>query len=229
MKGPLLGQVLARYAQALQMEVTATVGTRFFLELRTRLTPYEVMASRLPRAGKILDVGCGHGILSLVLVLDASERRVEGVDHDPARIRLARAAAEGLPNLAFREGNALAALGPGELDGISVIDVLHYFSASEQERILGELFRALKPGGILIFREVDPQGGLISGWNRFYEKIATATGFTRSEKASNLHFRSPEGWRQALAAAGFGPSSERCSHPLFADILFIGIKPEGSS
>lgn len=224
MKGRLLRQVLDRYAKALRTE--GSKGTRAFLQVRARFTPYEVMASRLPPSGRILDVGSGHGILSLTLALEGPERTIEGVDHDEARVKLARGAAVGLPNLTFRTGNALESAPSGAYDGIAIIDVLHYFSETEQARILSQAFSALKSGGVLIFREVNPQAGAVSRWNRLYEKIATATRFTRSEKHSTLHFRSPEGWHAAASSAGFVTRSEPCSHPLFADVLFVCRKPE---
>lgn len=70
--------------------------------------------------------------------------------------------------------------------------------------ILKNAISLLNPGGILIFREVNPDGGPIAEWNRFYEKVATSLGFTQ---------------------AGFiDVQSKRCSSIFFADVLFIGKK-----
>jgi O-methyltransferase involved in polyketide biosynthesis len=104
--------------------------------------------------------------------------------------------------------------------GIAMIDVMHYFPPEQQARLAREAFRLLEAGGTLIVREVDPDGGMVSAWNRLYEKIATGIGFTRAEK-QGLHFRSRRGWEEMLEEAGFEVRSERCSSFLFADILYI--------
>jgi SAM-dependent methyltransferase len=200
-----------------------SLGTRLFLQARWRLTPYSVMATKLPPQGRILDLGCGHGLFALHLALAQPARQVIGLDHDSDRIRLAESAAEGLPNVRFSSGT-LRSKTPGDPQaaaGISMIDVMHYFPRPEQERLFKQAYDLLAPGGRLIVREVDPSDGLMSSFNRFYEKVATATGFTRSEEKRQLYFRTRDEWEEALKGAGFEVTSETCSHPLFADILYI--------
>lgn len=208
----------------------APLGTRAFIEARWRLTPYETMAEKLPPQGLVLDLGCGHGLFSLALALGSAGRQVIGLDHDEERVSLAEAAAEGVGNLRYSRGTLSdpaqtgAGLAPGSVAGISMIDVMHYFPRAEQERLFAQAYALLAPGGVLIVREVEPNAGASSGFNRLYEKIATSTGFTRSEKKAELHFRAREGadgWEEALRKAGFEVASERCSHFLFADILYV--------
>jgi 2-polyprenyl-3-methyl-5-hydroxy-6-metoxy-1,4-benzoquinol methylase len=197
-----------------------SLGTRIFLTLRWRLTPYLAMAKYLPHEGKILDLGCGHGLLSLALAMESSKRQVHGIDHDETRVQAANAAASGVPNLSFQTGNVLDPP-TGCYAGIAMIDVMHYFEPKLQEKIFQQVYQALEPQGCYLVREVDPAGGGAASWfNRFYEKIATLTGFTRAEKPE-LHFRTPSGWIQALESVGFQVTSERCSSKLFADILYV--------
>jgi SAM-dependent methyltransferase len=188
------------------------------------------MASELPRTGRLLDAGSGHGLFSLFLAQDSSARQVTGMDHDGARVALARRAADGIPNAAFTEGSLLdggiTAIAAGNpWDGIAMIDVLHYFAEESQRRILAEAFAGLEPGGALIAREVEPDAGLVSSWNRLYERLATRIGFTRSEEKSTLHFRSRAGWESLLRETGFVVRSKPCSHFLFADILYVCERP----
>jgi 2-polyprenyl-6-hydroxyphenyl methylase/3-demethylubiquinone-9 3-methyltransferase len=144
------------------------------------------MASLLPRAGLILDGGCGHGLLSLTLAFQSPRRKVLGLDHSPSRISAARKAATGLGNLSFRTGDYAS---PPRLtyDGIALIDVLHYLPYEKQAQVLGRSFRRLRRGGMLVFREVDRRPGPASLFNRFHEKVMTGLGFT---KAEGLYFRS---------------------------------------
>ncbi len=195
-------------------------GTKLFLHLRWVLTPYGMIASYVPKEAKVLDVGCGHGLLAMALALGAPGREVLATDHDLQRIALARQAGAGIANLQF-EVSAGSPVTAGHFDAIMMIDFLHYFSPEEQDNMISQAFANLLPGGWLLAREVNQQAGLISKLNQWYEKIATWTGFTQSNTKENLSFRSQPGWEAAFAAHGFKVRSERCSSPIFADILYI--------
>ncbi len=191
--------------------------TWLFLAARLRLTPYERIAARLP-SGRILDLGCGHGLLALTAALQRPDRAVLGIDHDPARIAVAAAAGRSVPNVRFEVGT-FAAPPAGPFAGIAMIDVLHYFAPDAQQALIRAGYERLAPGGTLLVREVDPDSGLASRWNRWYEQVATGIGFTRTDHGAH-HFRSRGAWIQLIETCGFEVSAERCSSALFADVLF---------
>ena len=198
-----------------------SLGTKVFLHLRWLLTPYGRMAAYVPKAGKVLDVGCGHGLLAMEMALSGPNRRVLATDHDVARIALATQAGTGITNLTFdvSSGSPVTA---GQFDAIMMIDFLHYFSPEQQDDMIAQAFANLSPGGWLLAREVDSQGGLISKLNQFYEKMATMTGFTQSntiQAKENLSFKSQSGWEAKFTEHGFRVRSEPCSSPIFAEIL----------
>ncbi|MBI2712425.1 MAG: glycosyltransferase [Bdellovibrio sp.] len=197
----------------------ADFSTRFFLYARWKLTPYQKMSSKLPGRGKILDLGCGHGLLALTAALESPHRQVLGVDHDPQRLELANRAAVPLQNLRIEKGSLLEPPEGALFSAITAIDVMHYFTPPFQEQILRKAFERLEKGGVLLVREVNPTGGWISRWNRTYEKWATQIGFTQAN-SQGLHFRTPEGWEEVLKSIGYKVRSERCSSFLFADILY---------
>ena len=210
---PLGRRVLSRYRGA-------GVGTRLFLNARWRWTPYERIAAKLPTSGTILDLGAGHGLLSLALCLSEPGRTVLGLDHDPRRTALARAAGGDVPNVEFESGSLLG--GVSAADGIVVLDAMHYLSHDEQELFLGRCRTALRPGGVLLIRDVDAAAGSRSVVNRTYERVMTGLRITRAEK---LHFRSRAGWVEALQRAGFAAVVEPCSRFPFADLLFTSRLP----
>jgi 2-polyprenyl-3-methyl-5-hydroxy-6-metoxy-1,4-benzoquinol methylase len=199
--------------------------TRLFLTARWQLTPYSVMASRLPPQGKILDLGCGHGLFALAIAMNSPSRKVLGIDHDLCRVQLGSKATEDMANVRLEIGNMTQP--PEDLQpysGIAMIDVMHYFDPKTQETLLQRAFHLLDEGGTLLVREVDPEGGLASAWNRLYEKLATGIGFTQAEK-KDLHFRSRQEWEDIMGKNGFKVTSERCSSLLFADILYVCERP----
>jgi 2-polyprenyl-3-methyl-5-hydroxy-6-metoxy-1,4-benzoquinol methylase len=214
--GTLGKDVLRRYRHA-------SMSARWFLNARWRWTPYEQIASRVPARGLILDLGAGHGLLSIALALGSSERKIRGIDHDERRIAVAQKAAADLGNLEFKSGGLLDAVADRELwgavSGIVVMDAMHYLTHHEQIVFLANARQALAPGGVLLIRDVDAAAGKNFIINRWHERIMTGLGFTR---ASQLHFRTQSDWLQVLAEAGFAAACEPCSRFPFADLLFTG-------
>jgi len=207
----------------------APLSTRFFLWLRSILTPYDSMASALPAQGRVLDLGSGHGLLAFALSLGSHQREIIGIDHDPQRVRLAEAAALRLPVMSrprFEVGDLrekLASFPAGSLAGIAMIDILHYFDSASQQGLINDAARVLAPRGILVVREIDSDAGLRAAANRLYERLATGVGFTRST-GPGLSFRGARGWTSLLASAGFTVRSERCGPPFLADVLFVALR-----
>ena len=204
-----------------------SLGTKLFLHLRWWLTPYKRMAAYVPKSGKVLDIGCGHGLLAMEMAISEPNRTVLATDHDVARIDLARQAGKNISNLQFEvsTGSPVAdAPKDGKFAAIMMIDFLHYFSPEQQDAMIAKAFANLENGGWLLAREVNQQGGLISKLNQLYEKLATMTGFTQSntiQAKENLSFKSQSVWEAKFTEHGFKVRSEPCSSPIFADILYI--------
>jgi predicted glycoside hydrolase/deacetylase ChbG (UPF0249 family)/ubiquinone/menaquinone biosynthesis C-methylase UbiE/glycosyltransferase involved in cell wall biosynthesis len=210
--------------QILRTFAEAPWRTRLFLFLRWKLTPYAEMASHLPPVGKVLDLGCGHGLLALTIGANRPHCRIVGIDHDESRVADLKRKSARFENVAFRLGDVRIAV-PEEAtySGISIIDTLHYFSATDQEQILRKSYAALNDGGVLIMREVDHSGGVRALWNQTYERFATRLRFTKTESGVGV-YRNPREWAELLRSIGFTVTWNRCSSFLFSDVLFVATK-----
>lgn len=107
----------------------------------------------LPQGGALLDVGCGQG-KSFRLLRDAFQpARMHGLDADPLSIRLAgeEAEREGIPMELHIADCARIPLPDSSMDILFCHQTFHHLV--EQERALGEFWRVLKPGGLLLFAE----------------------------------------------------------------------------
>ena len=100
-----------------------------------------------PQPGeRILDLGCGDGVLTARLVASGAE--VTGLDPDPRQAAAARAR-----GLRVLEQDAHEPFGEGLYDAVFSNAALHWMRAPE--RVLANVARALRPGG----RLVAEQGG----------------------------------------------------------------------
>ena len=89
----------------------------------------------LPRSSRVLDAGCGEG----VLVDEYADRlAIEGVDANYTSDRVRTASLTSLP------------YGDATFDRALCLDVLEHLSFEDQSRALAELRRVLRPGGELL-------------------------------------------------------------------------------
>jgi len=66
-------------------------GTMFHILARSLICPFARLLPYFPSSGKILDIGCGHGILLNLLAGDGPNRarQLVGIDHAPNKIGVA--------------------------------------------------------------------------------------------------------------------------------------------
>ena len=123
---------------------------RLFVRGRLATAPLEALAARAEGA-RLLDVGCGHGVLVALLAAGSPARRVVGIDPDERKIEWARASVGRLPNVELRACTIeeLAAQRPAEFDTVLVADVLYLLAAARA---------LLRPGGRLVLKEAEDDG-----------------------------------------------------------------------
>jgi 2-polyprenyl-3-methyl-5-hydroxy-6-metoxy-1,4-benzoquinol methylase/uncharacterized membrane protein YbhN (UPF0104 family) len=130
------------------------------LEMKTTLMREVLDARATGRRG--LDAGCGQG--AYVARMRALGFDVQGIDASPGQIKLARehVGRDGVVGVgSLLEVPAVEAT----YDFVYVINVLHHLgSLEDQRRAFAELFRVLKPGGVLFVHEINTRNVLF----RFY-------------------------------------------------------------
>lgn len=176
----------------------APAMVRAHVRVRSLTCPLASVAVQVPRSGRVLDVGCGHGLLSLLLACDSAEREVLGVDVDPGKVAAA--------NLAARVGGptvncSFELAPPGEVPdgpwaGVVIADVLYLLDADDQHGLLRSCAQRLAPGGVLVVKEMAPTPAWKAAWNRFQETVSVRLlGITAGD--GRLVFLPPErlaGW-----------------------------------
>lgn len=124
---------------------------------------------------ELLDLACGHGRIANPL----AERgvRVTGLDATPYFLELARAdAAERGLEVEYVEGDMRSIPWPERFDRVlSWFTSFGYFGNDDNRRVLAEVFKALKPGGLLAV-EVNHRDSLLS---RYQEETVLERGDDR--------------------------------------------------
>jgi ubiquinone/menaquinone biosynthesis C-methylase UbiE len=140
---------------------------------------------------RVLDIGCGDGVITKRLREAFPEETIEGVDADPVRLERARAACVGVT---FRQEDAGTL--PYETGAFDVVLCHHVMEHVEDDRrLLSECYRALAPGGLLVLG-IPHEGGAIGRILRRLHRKMYAEG-------EHVHFYTISGMRQTIVAQGF--------------------------
>ena len=133
------------------------LAVRAHVRARWATSPLRAVAAQLPPGGRLLEVGCRHGLFSLHAALSSPGRSVLGIDVDRGKVEHAEAAAARARHRGVdcRIGLAPAGAVPeGPWDAVAVIDVLHPLGADAQRRLVADCAGRLEPGGVLAVKEM---------------------------------------------------------------------------
>jgi SAM-dependent methyltransferase len=199
-----------------------------------------LQAGLIPSHARILDIGCGRGLLAALLCgLDQHPSlsqawpagwasaphgvSVRGIELMPRDVERARQALAHLgPRAEFVQGD-MCQTDFGQADAVVILDALHYVSYAAQDDVLRRVKTALTPGGTLLLRVGNASAGLpfrISNW------VDMIVAFVRWKRLSSLYCRPLRDWQQALTGLGFEvqtlPMHEGTP---FANILLVARLP----
>lgn len=184
---------------------------------------YRAVLQYLQPGQTLLDVGCAEGYLLALAAENVGGLVLVGFDHDTRRLDIAQKALSDLDVRLYagdaRDTDLSDVPAPSV---ITLLDVLHYQTASEQDAILARLAGVLAPGGVLLVRDGRSDGGWRSTVTAMSERVAMALG---RHKGDGVYFRPQAEMRAALEALGLTVSVDPCSENTpFANVLFAARK-----
>ena len=196
---PVLEQTFALYDDQ-------NIQARNHVKIRWRSCPFEKVISFVPRRGRILDYGCGHGLLSNYLAVHAPAREVVGIDVAADKIASARSAAariQGAGAPRFEQLRPGESLPPGPWDAVVIMDVLYLLEPSAQQALIRTMAHALAPGGRILIKEMNRAPRWKFVWGYLQEMIAVRV--LRITQGRELYFVEPAEMSQWCAESGLSP------------------------
>lgn len=158
------------------------------------MLPLKSIDKLLPQKGKIIDLGCGEGIIASFLARNQN-RQITGVD-----INIRRLPSTSEKNLRFEKAD-IRNYNLKSADGVVLSDVLHHINYSDQEKVLKNIASNLKSGGVLIIKEIDNQEFFRSKLSRFWDFV-----FYQKEK---IYFQTAKNLKNKLQKLGLKVFIER--------------------
>jgi SAM-dependent methyltransferase len=193
-----------------------------------------VAAGLIPEGSRVLDIGCGQGLLASLLRACAALRaagqwpahwppapagtQVTGIELMQRDVERARAALGEGADARFVCGDMRTEPFPSS-HAVVILDVLHYVTRAEQDAVLQRVRDALLPGGRLLLRVGDAgsrRGFAISQW---VDRIVTRL---RGHAAAPVHGRRLDEWIAQLRRLGLQVDARPMSQGTpFANVLLV--------
>ena len=127
---------------------------------RTRLTlDWKRLTSYLPTEGKVLDVGCGVGLVDYEVARARPKVKILGIDLSDEIIAMAQSY-NATPNVEYKSVDLRCV--EGQFDCILLVDVFHHVPPDERLALLEASSVLLSDRGYVLIKDIERNGGQIS-------------------------------------------------------------------
>ncbi|EKO3539315.1 class I SAM-dependent methyltransferase [Vibrio fluvialis] len=135
------------------------------------LALFELFRCYIPPQGRVLDLGCGHGI-PIAAMMTERGFTLTGVDRSERLLSLARSA---MPQQEWIQSELESFEPVGHYHGVIIWDSMFHLPRYEHLTLLGKVFEALEPEGVVILSsggsdtDLPPFTDIMLGHEFFYD------------------------------------------------------------
>lgn len=155
-----------------QNKGNASFLDRIKINYRPYICPFASLLKRIEKNKSLFDIGCGSGMFLSLIKEYRSPIKLGGVEIAEPLIQNARnlLATNKLPvELNTYDGISLPE-SIADYDYVSLIDVLHHIDKNQQIPFLNQVFKKMKPGSILLLKDIDG-ASILKYWNKFHDWV----------------------------------------------------------
>jgi ubiquinone/menaquinone biosynthesis C-methylase UbiE len=163
---------------------------------------------------RLLDCGCGPGAITVDLAQVVAPGEVIGIDVEAGQFEFGRkrAVERGLTNVTFTAGSVYELPFPAEsFDAVFVHAVLYHLR--DPERVLGEIYRVLRHGGIVGIRDADAGGDVFTPTSPLLDKAWALMAKVVAHNGGDINLGRRQ--RALLRQAGFSGTEASASFDHF--------------
>lgn len=176
--------------------------TRLFLLARSSIIPFAALDPELRALkGRVLSLGCGHGVVERYLAVVNPDVEVVGIELDGERVAAAGLSAHRFPAVDIRQGDVRDLTGVGPVDAAIAVDLFHHVPVDDHPGVARALADVIRPGGRLLVKDMNRWPSWKHTWNRWHDRVVNH---------DDINCRTPHELAQTFEAAGF--YVERAAH-----------------
>jgi SAM-dependent methyltransferase len=176
-------------------------------------------AQNLESGLSVLDCGCGPGSITLGIAERVAPGQVIGIDAGPSQIELATARGTSVPNVSFKVADCYRLpFDNSTFDRVFSHALLEHLA--EPDRAVREMWRVLKPGGVVGVCSPDWGGFIISPPSAALTEAVAAYTDLQSRNGGDVGAGRKLGL--LLGAAGFTAVSMSARYECYRSLEFIG-------
>jgi len=152
--------------------------TRIKLKMDTGL--HELLHARIPKDAHVVDLGSGHGMVSLLLSWSAKDRILQGFERDAGKVAIADHVYGKGAGTTFTVAD-LEDLTPPPADVYILKDVLHYLTLAKQRELLLECANGLSSEGAIFVRDGFATNDDRHERTKWTERLSIGLGFNKAK------------------------------------------------
>ncbi len=137
---------------------------------RPLICPFGEIIAQVPDGAELLDIGCGSGLFVGLLAHHRDIKLATGFDASAQAISLAKRMQKAHAKhdrMSFEHRSVGTPWPDQAFDVISIIDLFHHLAPDDQAATFKNAVDHLKPGGVLIFKDV----GRTPAWRAFFSRL----------------------------------------------------------